>query len=278
MSNLGRTAVLMADYGWHVFPLTPGSKKPIRGTTGQHGATTDVETVLEWWTESPDANIGLSCRPSGLYVVDLDRHADAANGVETWRDLCAEHGSVPTRTIATPSGGYHLYYLLDYATHDLRNSASKLGPGVDTRGNGYVVAPPSVVDGVEYVTREPRQPIRPLPEWIIAALTRPVVVPPAALPRAATGGDSASVYDRLNSLARELATAADGTGNHTAARVAFLAGQYVGAGQVDAAAAVSVILSGVSGWSWRRQSDYQTMVGTITRQVQAGASSPRPWR
>lgn len=279
MSNpLASTAILLADRGWHVFPLAPGAKVPMRETAGQNEATSDVETVAEWWTRYPDANIGVHCRPSGLYVIDLDRHAAAADGVETWRSLIAEHhGHRPTTTVRTGGGGYHLYYAAPPGV-ELRNTAGVLGPGVDTRGNGYVVAPPSVVDGRPYAPTRPRRPVAPLPDWIVEALTtprRPATSAPT--PPIATGGAS-SVWDRLAVLAQELAAAPEGEGNHTAARVAYMAGGYVGAGQVTAEQASSVLASGMSSWTFRRESHRTTMLNTIDRQIANGSANPRPWK
>ena len=56
----------------------------------------------------------------------------------------------PTRMASTPSGGAHIYFR-ESAGGDIRNSAGRLGPGLDVRAHGgYVVAPPSVIDGKAY--------------------------------------------------------------------------------------------------------------------------------
>ena len=57
-------------------------------------------------------------------------------------------GPADTCTVATPSGGLHLYYRAPAEDERLRNTAGTLGWKVDTRAHGgYVVAPGSVVDG-----------------------------------------------------------------------------------------------------------------------------------
>ena len=274
--SLAGTAIALADLGWYVFPLAPGSKKPARGSAGQDDATCDVERVLEWWTDTPDANIGVHCRPSGLYVIDLDRHDPAADGVEAWRRLAGEHGHRPTTMVRTAGGGFHMYYRAP-AGVELRNTAGKLAPGVDTRGNGYVVAPPSVVDGRAYVPVEPRAPVADLPPWVVEALTpaAPRAAPPVTLPRST---DPDAVVRRVHDLAAQIAAAPEGQGNHTAAQVAYMAGQYVGAGQITADAVLSILEGGYSSWTFNRPSDRQTMAGTIRRQVEAGMSVPRIWK
>jgi hypothetical protein len=69
--ELLRAALAIVARGWHVFPCAPGGKEPaLRGNWQQH-ATTDPQQVRDWWTRHP-YNIGLSCGPSGLVVIDLD--------------------------------------------------------------------------------------------------------------------------------------------------------------------------------------------------------------
>ena len=79
-------------------------------------------------------------KESGLVVLDVDVDK---GGEESLRELEAEHGELPTTTIAvTGSGGMH--YFFRHPGVEMRNSAGKLGAGLDVRGDGgYVVAAPS---------------------------------------------------------------------------------------------------------------------------------------
>jgi hypothetical protein len=76
---------------------------------------------------------------NGLLVIDIDpRHGGSLAALAGLVDL--EHVS----TVETGSGGWHLYFRYD-AGVTLRNTAGKLGDGIDTRARGgYVVAPPSI--------------------------------------------------------------------------------------------------------------------------------------
>lgn len=288
MSDLSKMnkALAMAEAGMRVFPCVPNGKRPLT-EHGQDDGTTDRETIIKWWTRWPDANIGLATEASRLYVVDIDCKPDKngvpAPGFESWAALTAEHDVPETFTVRTWSGGLHLYFWMPEKA--LKNSASKLGKGIDTRGNGYVIAPPSEIDGKKYEVVNAVS-IKPLPDWIaerLAPREKPVkvhkpvqpgeriIVDPAVL--AATG----EVVDRVRALAKELEEAPEGSGNDTAARVAFMVGQYVGAGQIDDTTAIGILLDAISGWSYAQGIDARVMESTIIRQVSEGANSPRPW-
>ena len=135
-------ALQYIDKGWHVFPLQPGSKAPLVAG-GFKQATIDADQVKKWWTEKPNANIGVSLDPSGICVVDVDTHGDI-NGFESLPML----GDMPETAIArTPSGGAHYVF-----TNDGTPPPRKVGlvDGIDLLANGYIVAAPSVIDGKAY--------------------------------------------------------------------------------------------------------------------------------
>lgn len=166
MSTL-KAALAWAARGFRVFPLQPNSKDPLDvGWTSS--ATTDPAAIKAWWTDpvtgaERDYNIG--SLTSHNLVPDVDTK-EGKPGLKTMADLGLEFD---TLTVATPSGGYHLWYEgLGEPT-----GQSPLGPGVDLRShNGYVVAPGSVLNGVEYrVVID--QPLAPFPEHLRGRLKRP---------------------------------------------------------------------------------------------------------
>lgn len=164
--NTIQWALGYAARGWHVFPIVPGAKTPLT-EHGQNEATTDPAVIERWWREHPAANVGIHARPSGLYVVDVDC-GPGKRGAESWGALVREYGETATYTVGTRSGGLHLYYSAP-ADIDLANTAGRLGADIDTRGNGYVVAPPSVVDGRPYTLLAGIEPA-PLPRWVVGRL------------------------------------------------------------------------------------------------------------
>jgi len=137
-------ALRLASLGYRVFPLAPLSKQPLAGSRGVLDATSDAETIRAWWAEHPDANIGVACG-SGLLALDVDPGAVEAYGVESVADLELDWIGRPRSR--TPRGGFHLFMRAPEGVA-LRNSAGRLGAGLDLKTDGgYVVAPPShVVD------------------------------------------------------------------------------------------------------------------------------------
>lgn len=133
-----------AAVGWPVFPCQPDSKEPIQKGSF-HDATTDDTQVTAFWRQFPRANVALRAGPA-FWVLDVDpRHGgnDALAAIE------AKHGALPdTLRASTPSGGTHFYFAPDARA---RNTASKIGAGLDTRGHGgYVLAEGSTVAGKRY--------------------------------------------------------------------------------------------------------------------------------
>jgi hypothetical protein len=157
-------ALAYAKRGWPVFPchsIVNGKctcGKPDCSSPGKHprtkngfkDATTDEATIREWWRKWPNANIGIATgSESGLFVLDIDPEHGGEQSLQQLKD---KYGPLPeTARVRTGSGGWH-YYFRYPAGLRLPNSSSKLGPGIDTRGDGgYVIAPPSLhVSGRRY--------------------------------------------------------------------------------------------------------------------------------
>ena len=138
---------------WAIFPLR-GKFPAVSKEKGGHGcldATTDTETITKWWTEYPNANIGIATGTvNGLIVIDVDvNHGNDTDGTETMRDMEKELGKLPNTVEAlTPNGGRHLFFRYpngyDIGIHKAQDDDR--WPGVDIRGNGgYVAAVPSVI-------------------------------------------------------------------------------------------------------------------------------------
>lgn len=143
MEDTYTAALQYASDGWPVFPLN--GKHP-RTKHGQDDATLDQEVIAKWWTEWPDADVGLLCKGAGVVVVDVDpRNGGEASLVE----LVLAHGSewLDTVAVRTGGGGGHYYYKAPTGVR----MPGKLATGIDLKANGYVVMPPSVhASGARY--------------------------------------------------------------------------------------------------------------------------------
>ncbi len=155
---------------------SPG-KHP-RTYTGLKEATTDSKTILKWFRQNPDANVGgLTGEASGILVVDVD---PKSGGDLSLTDLIEAYGDewLDTLKVRTGSGGFHFFFEYPKGL-DLRNTAGKIAPGIDTRANGgYVVLPSSKhVSGNRYELLDDARP-RPLPAWLLERLTATKTQPP----------------------------------------------------------------------------------------------------
>jgi hypothetical protein len=139
-------ALWYAEQGLKVFPLSPGTKIPFKGSNGCHGASANRDVIEGWWDDHADANIGIATGHL-IDVVDIDGAPGQKSRAERWEDIFARIDADCVAKVLTPrAGGMHLYVP---ATGD-GNSAG-IFPGVDYRGiGGYVVAPPSVTPEGSY--------------------------------------------------------------------------------------------------------------------------------
>ena len=157
-----------------VFPCR-ADKRPYT-TRGFKDATTDPDQIRKWWAQWPGALIGLPAgEVNGFTVLDVDRDPDKdIDGDTVLFQLEQTHGKLPnTPETRTPRGGRHIYFK---CVPGLPSSAGKLGAGLDIRSEGgYVIAPPSCVNGRRYELLDEDQDEIPdnlaqMPEWMIKEL------------------------------------------------------------------------------------------------------------
>jgi hypothetical protein len=279
-SSLLHAALSLATRDWHVFPCVPGGKRPALRDNWQQLATTDPARILRWWTRTP-FNIGISCGPSGLAIIDLDVTNNGrdgefpVSGVDSLAELCQQRGQPypdGTFNVSTPSGGTHLYF--EAPSEPVRNSAGRLGALIDVRAaGGYVVAP--LAAGSVWSAYAIRDHARPasLPPWIADLLTdRPG--PAIATQRLPAPGTRQATKYALTALREEtarVAAARPGTRNDTLNRSAFSLGQLVATkllspAEVMAALAEAAEICGLPGDEAHR---------TINSGMSSGVRHPR---
>jgi hypothetical protein len=189
--------------GFHIFPVQPGEKTPHLIKPGLpyairwgEVATNDFARVMDWWTYSPDANIGIAAKPSGLLIVDCDiakedyalrnspqgepwsylhdKFGATVDGSDVLREMCGRFGDDYSRLertyrVCTASMGLHLYFRWP---EGVQASQASPVPGVlDIRCNGgtkggYVLGAGSATEKGSYVA-ENDLPIADAPPWMV---------------------------------------------------------------------------------------------------------------
>lgn len=156
--------------GWAVFPCK--DKIPLTAH-GYKDASKDVEQIRRMFAghQNPNAAIATG-KVSGIFVVDIDVK-NGAGGDDSLKELEREHGELPhTVEAITWSGGRHIFF-----KYPEKGIGCKTGirPGIDIRGDGgYVIAPPSVIEGRSYAWEVSHLPedtmIADAPGWLLELL------------------------------------------------------------------------------------------------------------
>lgn len=124
---------------------------------GQSDATTDPNTIASWFTTQPRYNLGVACKPSGFFVIDVDPRSGGFESFQRFEELV--EGEIP-KTVTAITGAYNVRNLgavrgrhLFFKIPENESLVGKIDglPGVDIKHNGYVLLYPSNhVSGVTY--------------------------------------------------------------------------------------------------------------------------------
>ncbi len=259
---------LAEEMGLPVFPCDE-HKRPMTAH-GFRDATRDPETIRRTFARA--AMIGIPTgEASGFFVLDLDCK-NCAQGLE-W--LAAHEARLPqTRRHRTRSGGVHLLFAMP-GGRTIRNSASRVGPGVDVRGSGgYIIAPPS--DGYDVVDHAI---IAEAPGWLLdlidppAAQSQPVAPRPPSPPRQSGDGTRYGLQ-ALDNECQAILSAADGGKHDALNRAAFSIGGLVAAGELAEGPALHALASALAGIASRCE-DYPAAQKTLGAAFRAGMAKPR---
>ncbi len=244
---------------WRVFPLKPRDKHPLfpaaheSGTAckgecgklghGLHDAVTDPDIIREWWGKYPAAGVGIATgKHSGFFALDVDH---AHNGSETLTALLDLNGGLP-ETVLQQTGGGGRHFLFEYPPVELRNSAGKLGPGLDTRAEGgYICAAPTVHPSgnlYRWIVAPSQHIVTPAPDWMLQALISKAPAPGVV-------GQDGNVYPK---------------GTRHAAMVS-LAGTMRKRGMTEAAILAAILLEAERFEPPATESDIQALKATVKR-------------
>ena len=134
--------------GSHGEPKDIGKHPAINGWHTE--ASSDLLEIQRWWERDPEANIGVFCRPSGFFVIDIDPRSGGHDAFEEFEKLV--EGALPP-TVEALTGEYtlagktmrgrHIFYRCD-PSEDLVGNLKAAGiKGIDIKHNGYVLIAPS---------------------------------------------------------------------------------------------------------------------------------------
>ncbi|MDL2226531.1 DUF3987 domain-containing protein [Deltaproteobacteria bacterium OttesenSCG-928-M10] len=229
-------ALALTRNGRLVFPARPDKTPLIKGWPDL--ATTDEKAITNWFDKKQPPNLAVvTGHKSGFFCLDIDGPAGEAN----LKELEARYAPISQHcAVRTASGGRHFHFLMP--DFDLRNSAGKLGVGLDIRANGgYVLVPPSQAlnrDGqtgaYSYLSdvRLSSGQLEDAPAWLLDLL-RPM--PPAPCHSASRYDTGPTSYGEkaLDEECRRIASAAHGERNDTLNRAAFAIFQLIAGGVID---------------------------------------------
>ena len=205
-----------------IFPLYSSKDGVCTCSEGVKCGTAGKHPMVRWkeyegddegeYCKGPGGDYGVPTGSrNGFFVVDLD--VKPAKGIDGLEALAALGELPDTLTVATPSGGWHLYFKMPRAqpvggqtsaAQTIHNSVSKLAPGVDIRGEGgFVVGPGSHhKNGGVYTVQQdlPGEPVE-APAWLLEALAR--IDGPSAKPSAEASHGAGGARPRVDPSSAE---------------------------------------------------------------------------
>jgi hypothetical protein len=168
MTNL-EYALQYAEMGLRVFPLQPGTKRPLT----EHGvkdATGDPKLITKWWTEMPNAGVGLAARaqhPGDPCFLEFDQRPT----LKEWAKN--EQQTLPLTRVHKSGGKEAPHYIFTHTDKSLAlgNCDGSIGgkEWFSFRADGrYIVAPPSIHPDNQkpYTVWRDVEPL-PIPDWVV---------------------------------------------------------------------------------------------------------------
>jgi len=261
---MNAAALAYANKGKAVFPCRL-DKRPYTAH-GLKDATSDPAQVQAFWDKYPGASIGLPTGPeNGFFVLDVD----LPDGPGTLARLEDKNSPLP-ETLQQKTGGGGDQYFFKWNGAEIRNSAGKLGPGLDVRGmGGYVIAPPSGhPSGGSYEWISKTEPA-PAPSWLVDM----IISKPAKATAPLNISDKTSPYGAkaLQDEAAKVALAQEGQRNKTLFDAALAIGNLIGGGHIDQGEAESVLLHAGT----RAGLEETPAIKTIASGLEKGMQNPR---
>ena len=265
-------ALKYAARGWRVFPCGV-DKKPLT-SNGFKDASTEPGQIRAWWAKWSGASIGCPTGPElGAFVLDVD----LPEGPATLAELEHRHGSLPTTVEQQTGGGGRQLFFKWPDGREVKNSARKIGPGLDVRGaGGYVILPPSGhPSGGIYVWGNSGAGLTNAPEWLldlVAPMPKTDAPKPFAIVPTSETGTSPYGRKALETECAKLASMPPNSGRNVALNSsAFSLAQLVAGGELDRAEAVAALMAAAAQCGLSDAEARQTMGSGF----KAGENEPR---
>jgi len=223
-------ALKYAEQNIKIFPLTPNTKIPLKNTKGSKEATTNKNQITKWWTNTPNANIGLVT--SDFFVLDIDIHSNDNNGFKSLETIINTFEELPkTFSVTTGNDGLHLYFKKPVDVELSQRIGLAKGIDLKAHPNNYVVAPPSRIKRDdnsigEYTVKNDEVVANP-PQWLIDFINRDEVSS-SKMPITIDYSNSKRYKSKTTIFLETLVTGAEiGTRNDT---IAYLTGKALSYG------------------------------------------------
>jgi hypothetical protein len=158
-------------FGWYLLLVNKLKEPFTKG--GFKNATNSAVKLDQTLTRFPESMLAVRTGAESDIVV-FDINIDESKGVDgrPWLETARGKGLPACPVAKTPRGGRHLYF--KHPGVPVPNSASRLYPGVDVRGDGgYVVTPPSRSELGVYAWEVSPQEVPPpdMPDWLLDDVT-----------------------------------------------------------------------------------------------------------
>ncbi|MCA2187731.1 bifunctional DNA primase/polymerase [Nonomuraea cavernae] len=156
-------ALAIISQGGRVLICEPGGKAPLTRflPNGVLSATDNPELASRWWRHEPNGNVAMATGHPWRDVLDIDVKPGGTGWPAFHRLRAAGLLPEPLVFVGTPSGGGHAHYVgTDQACGSLKRHF------IDWKSSGgYVLTPPSVVDGRPYTLISERPEARAQLNW-----------------------------------------------------------------------------------------------------------------
>jgi hypothetical protein len=147
---------------------TDAGKHP-RTINGLLNASTDADTITAWWTQWPDANIGVALSLSNLIALDVDIYKGDRERLDA---LEKEHGALPDTLVQLSGSHEGVHVLLTAPGFPVKGIIG----GITVRARNYIVVAPSThKSGNQYQWVNTHDVAAIPPQWM-EALKRPTTV------------------------------------------------------------------------------------------------------